>query len=122
MKERYVTVVGITHYYGNGLFSVGDVLRCKKEPDNVHDEEAIQVMLPFLGTVGYVANSFYTVAKGTMSAGRIHDTVKKRFYVRIMFITSNQIICRIEENVDRKILEKEIEKQMSKKSNDEFWK
>ena len=121
MKEKFVTVVGMAHYVGLNPFSVGDVLRCKKEPDNVYDEEAIQVMLPIIGKVGYIANSTHTVAKGTMSAGRIYDMVKKRFYIRILFIAGKQIVCRIEEGADGKDMEKEINKQIGKKSNDEFW-
>lgn len=30
-----------------------------------------------IGTVGYTANSPYTTATGTMSAGRIYEQVKK---------------------------------------------
>ena len=61
-----------------------------------HLSEAIRCSLPVIGTVGYIANAPNTVAGGTMSAGRIYDHVKKRFYVRVMFTTFTKIICRIE--------------------------
>lgn len=39
-----------------------------KEPDNEHDKEAIKAVLEPLGTIGYVANSPYTVLGECMSA------------------------------------------------------
>ena len=75
MKEISLTITGMRHYYGNGIFHVGDILRCRKEPENQYDAEAIQVMLPVYGKVGYIANSPYTVAKGTLSAGRAYELI-----------------------------------------------
>ena len=97
MKEISLTIPGMRHYYGSRIIHVGDILRYKKEPENEYDAEAIQVLLPVYGKVGYIANSPYTVAKGTLSAGRAYDQVKKKFYVRVLFICTNQIICKVEE-------------------------
>ena len=33
-----------------------------KEPSNPYDDEAIKVVMKEIGTVGYIANSAYTVA------------------------------------------------------------
>ena len=96
-KPYYITITGFQHYYDKKPFAIGNLIRCCKEPDNCHDAEAIKCMLPMLGTVGYVANSTYTVAGGTMSAGRIYDRVGEKFYVRVLFTTSSKIICRVEE-------------------------
>lgn len=117
---KYVTIVGMNHYYGKGIFQVGDILRCKKEPDNPVDAEAIEVLLPILGKIGYIANSAYTVAKGTFSAGRLYDQVKKRFYVQILFICNNQMICEVSD-MDNKELEKCLEKQMKRLGNEDDW-
>ena len=119
MKEISLTVTGMRHYYGNEIFRVGDILKCRKEPDNPYDEEAIQVLLPVYGKVGYIANSPYTVARGTLSAGRVYDQVRKKFYVRVLYICSNQIICKVEEG-KKEELEKKIEKQMRKRDEWEF--
>ena len=54
-----------------------------KEPDNEHDKEAIKAVLEPLGTIGYVANSPYTVLGECMSAG----TIK--------IVTGNGIICAV---------------------------
>lgn len=103
MKERYITITGTNHYYGMRPFSVGKRLKCVKEPDNPYDGEAIKVVMKEIGTVGYVANSTYTVATGTMSAGRIYDRVGKKFRVEVMFITASKVICRVMEEDDNKI-------------------
>ncbi len=108
MKEKYITITGMNHYYGMKPFSIGKRVKCIKEKDNLYDDEAIKVVMKEIGTVGYVANSPYTVAKGTMSAGRIYEKVKKKFVVEVMFITSSKVICRVVEGLkDMEINEKE---------------
>ena len=77
MKEQYITITGIKHYYGIIPFEIGRKITCVKEPDNYYDQEAIRCQVKHIGTVGYVANSTYTVAVGTKSAGRIAHKVKK---------------------------------------------
>lgn len=106
----YVTITGFQHYYDKRPFAIGNLIRCRKEPDNCYDGEAIKCTLPMLGTVGYIANSAHTVAGGTMSAGRIYDKVEGRFYVRVMFTTSSRIICRVENGCGQE-LDRELERQ-----------
>lgn len=95
MKEKYITITGMNHYYGLQPFSVGKRLKCIKEKNNPFDDEAIKVVMKEIGTVGYVANTPYTAATGTLSAGRIYEKVKKKFTVEVMFITSSKVICRV---------------------------
>ena len=84
MKEQYITITGIKHYYGIIPFEIGRKVTCVKEPDNYYDQEAIRCQVKHIGTVGYVANSTYTVAVGTKSAGRIAHKVKKKFKVQVI--------------------------------------
>jgi len=86
MDGKYITITGFNHYYGLEPFKIGNLIRCCKETDNSFDGEAIKAVLPYIGTVGYIANSPNTVAGGTMSAGRIYDNVEDKFYVRVFFI------------------------------------
>ncbi|MDD4843608.1 MAG: HIRAN domain-containing protein [Anaerotignum sp.] len=95
MKEQYITITGMNHYYGMKPFSVGKKIRCYKEPDNSYDTEAIKVTMKEIGTVGYVANSPLTTAMGTMSAGRIYDRVGHKFVAEVLFITSSKVICKV---------------------------
>lgn len=95
MKERYVTITGMNHYYGMKPFSTGKKIRCMKERDNCFDDEAIKVVMHEIGTVGYIANSPHTTVTGTMSAGRIYDRVPNKFMIQVMFITGTNVICRV---------------------------
>ena len=115
--ERYLTVTGFWSYHDKKPFVIGNLIRCKKEPDNMYDAEAIRCTLPVLGTVGYIANSIQTVAGGTMSAGRIYDQVGERFYIRVMFTTQTKVICRVEKG-DPEELAQELERQQRR--NDDW--
>lgn len=92
----YFSISGVKNYYGMEPFAIGALFYCEKEPNNKHDQEAIRAMLPMVGIVGYVANSSYTVVRGTHSAGRLYDKVPQRFFGRVMFRTDKQIICQVE--------------------------
>ena len=66
-----------------------------KEPDHEHDKEAIKAVLAPLGTIGYVANSPYTVLGECMSAGRLYDKIGKQAIGAIKIVTGNGIICAV---------------------------
>ena len=102
MKEKYVTITGMNHYYGLTPFKVGKKLKCVKEPDNPYDDEAIKVVMKEVGKVVYIANSPYTKATGTLGAGGIGGYVKKKFKVEVMFITSSKVICRVVDGLKKK--------------------
>lgn len=116
MKEKYVTITGMNHYYGIRPFSVGKKIKCMKEPSNAFDTEAIKVTMKEIGKVGYIANSPFTGATGTMSAGRIYEQVGKKFFVEIMFITSSKVIGKVVEGF--KSDRKEWKVKEDKKKND----
>lgn len=90
-----MTITGMRHYYGMAPFKVGKKISCVKEPFNPYDSEAIYCELKHVGKVGYIANSPYTTATGTKSAGGIAHKVKKRFKVEVMFITGHSVICKV---------------------------
>ncbi len=95
MAKTFLTISGVTNYYGLIPFQEGQVVFLKKEPDNIHDAEAIAVRLPYIGTVGYVANSPRSVVRGTMSGGRIYDRFGDESVARVIFITDTHMICRL---------------------------
>jgi hypothetical protein len=91
-----ITITGTHHYYGDEVFKKDTIVMLVKEPKNNYDSEAIRVELPYIGTVGYVANSSHTVAENTMSAGRIYDKVDYVSYAKVVSITFiSTIICEI---------------------------
>lgn len=99
MKEQYITITGFNHYYGIVPFKIGKKITCVKEPENPFDSEAIRCQMKHIGKIGYVANSVYTVATGTKSAGGIVHKVKKKFKVEVMFITGHSVICKVVEGL-----------------------
>lgn len=102
VKEKYVTITGMNHYYGLQPFKVGKKLKCIKEPDNPYDSEAIKVVIKDVGKVGYIANAPFTKATGTLGAGGIGGYVKKKFKVEVMFITSSKVICKVVDGFKKK--------------------
>lgn len=63
-KNIFVTITGFQHYYGREPFQIGNLIRCAKEPGNPYDSDAIRAFLPYIGKVGYIANSPQTKAGG----------------------------------------------------------
>ena len=94
-KNILITITGANNYFGKKPFKVGRVLKLTKEPDNDFDCEAIKAILPYIGTVGYVANSIHTVYEGTHSAGRLYDKIGDNAYIKIMFITHSSAIAKL---------------------------
>ena len=92
MDSVFVTITGIDHYLGKKPFRVDRLVKLVKEPDNEYDSEAIRAELPFIDTVGYVANSTNTVYDGTYSAGRLYDKFEEHAYAQVMFVTHSSVI------------------------------
>lgn len=95
MAEKYISIVGVGHYFGADIFKIGQKIILRKDLDNKQDDEAIQAELETIGKVGYVANSYQTVAKGTRSAGRIYDTFDEECIGEVVFIVKDTIIVKV---------------------------
>lgn len=106
MGKHYVTITGQNHYLGMKPFKVRRIVKLVKDTENEFDSEAIRVKLPYIGTIGYVANSCHTVFLGTCSAGRIYDSFENDAYGRILFITHSGAIAEL-------VSKEEAEKEMS---------
>ena len=95
MAKTYFTLTGTKHYYGADFLKKGMRLTLEKEPDNKYDREAIMVKLDCLGTIGYVANSVYTVLGESMSAGRLYDKIGDQADAKVVLVTSCGILCKV---------------------------
>lgn len=93
MENLFITITGQNHYLGMKPFKVDRLVKLVKEPENDHDPEAIRVELPYIDTIGYVANSPNTVFAGTCSAGRLYDRFEDYAFAQVMFITHSSIIA-----------------------------
>ena len=93
METMFVTITGANYYYGLKPFKVGGILKLVKDKNNHFDSEAIEVKMPYIDTVGFVANSPNTTFKGTYSAGRLYDSIGDYCYARVMFVTHSSVIA-----------------------------
>ena len=71
----------------------GTKLTLLKEKDNDFDKEAIRVEMKGLGKIGYVANSPYTVAGESLSAGRLYDRTKKKAKAKVEIVLPYGALC-----------------------------
>lgn len=92
---EYITITGVRHYFGLETFKVNQTLWLKKDLENDYDDEAIKVVTEAGIVYGYVANSIYTVARGTKSAGRIYDRFENKCKIKVCFITKNEVIAQL---------------------------
>ena len=53
------------------------------------------VFTSYIGTVGYVANSTYTVYSGTYSAGRLYDKIGECACAKIILITHSSAVAEV---------------------------
>ena len=97
MTEIYFTITGTRHHYGDEFFEPNMEVKLVKEPYNEVDKEAIQVELPGLGLVGYVANSPYTVLGESFSAGRLYDKIGDEAIGTVLYKLNKGILCRLNE-------------------------
>ena len=109
MSDMYFTLTGCNHYFGTDLLEKGMAVKLKKEPDNEHDHEAIMIKLKGLGKIGYVANSPYTVAGETMSAGRLYDKIGKKAKAKIVYVIPGGAVCKILTETEKHVICDEVE-------------
>ena len=93
METMFVTITGTNHYYGLKPFKVGGIVKLVKDKHNDFDSEAIAAKMPYIDTVGFVANSPNTTFKGTYSAGRLYDSIGDYCFARVMFVTHSSVIA-----------------------------
>lgn len=97
MKRIFFTITGANHYYGQEFFKPDMTVKLIKEPDNEADKEAIRVELEGLGHVGYVANSPYTLAGESYSAGRLYDKIGDTAEGTVLYVLPKGVLCFLNE-------------------------
>lgn len=94
-ERIYVAIAGTRYYHGTDFLKPGQLVHLKKEPDNIHDAEAIRVEITPIGTIGYVANSTHTVPRGCWSAGRIYDRFDPHTTGIVRFVVKDTAIVEV---------------------------
>lgn len=97
MAEIYFTIAGMKHYYGQEFIKPQMTVNLVKEPDNENDSEAIKVMMPGIGHIGYVANSPYTVIGESMSAGRLYDKIGDTAKGTVLYVLPGGVLCTLDQ-------------------------
>lgn len=93
MSEIYFTIAGTNHHHGQEFIEPKMEVKLVKEPDNEVDKEAIKVEMPGLGLIGYVANSPYTVAGESFSAGRLYDKIGDIARGTVLYVLPKGVLC-----------------------------
>ena len=91
----YITVLASNKLHGQKPLAIDGIVKLVKEPENKYDTEAIACEMRYFGKIGYVSNSVQTVAKGTMSAGRLYDKISDEYFAKIKFITGDVAIAKV---------------------------
>ena len=99
----FLTLVGLNKYYGGDFLEKDMIVFLKKDKGNIYDKEAIEVRLPGLGKIGYIANSYYTVADECFSAGRIYDKIGDYATAKVIYNLRNRAILAIDFNNKNRI-------------------
>ena len=96
-SENTDITINHTEEFGGVLgYRVGDKLILKKDHNNIYDDEAIIAFGKHDVKCGYVANSVESVARGTVSAGRLYDRIEETCEAIIQFILEEKIIASID--------------------------
>lgn len=94
-KEIYITITGADRFMGIEALKPNQCLKLVKDEDNDYDDESIRVVSETGATYGYVANSVYSVARGSHSAGYIYQTFDQEAQCKVLFVTNDIAIAQI---------------------------
>lgn len=84
-KDTLINITGTQFYFGLDPFKEGQILDLAREPENEHDPDAIRAEING-ETVGYVANSEYTLIEGITPASDIAENMKDAQKAEVLFI------------------------------------
>lgn len=87
--------MAFNNLHGTKPLVLNGIVKLQKEPDNKYDCEAIACEMRYFGKIGYVSNSTNTVARGTMSAGRLYDKISDEYFAKIRFIIGSDAIAKV---------------------------
>ncbi len=93
---EHITITGQKHYFGLLPFTVGAVFSLRHEPDNLYDQNAVSVLSPVYGKVGYAAESRENLAEGTISAAECKKNLENGLEKAVVrFIAGDYIIAEL---------------------------
>ena len=87
--ETLISITGTRFYFGIEIFTPGLTVNLVREPENEHDGDAVRVEIDG-ETVGYVANSEYTLIENIKSASDINKMDFKK--AEVIFIYMDEYV------------------------------
>lgn len=87
--ETLISITGTRFYFGIEIFTPGLTVNLVREPENEHDGDAVRVEIDG-ETVGYVANSEYTIIENIKSASDINKMDFKK--AEVIFIYMDEYV------------------------------
>ncbi|WP_440111794.1 HIRAN domain-containing protein [Paenibacillus sp. QZ-Y1] len=98
-SKLFTAMYGMEHYHGVQALNVGDTLFLVKDPDNRLDHRAIKVVIPPIGTVGYIINNPLIVPHGCWTGTGIYDAFHQQTGAKVRFTMKDMIILELIEMV-----------------------
>lgn len=87
------------HYHGIQALNVDDTVFLVKDPNNRTDRQAIKVVIPPIGTVGYIVNDPVVVPHGCWAGSGFYDVFHQQTCAKVRFAMKDMIIVELIEMV-----------------------
>ncbi|PZT55772.1 HIRAN domain-containing protein [Paenibacillus silvae] len=91
----FAAVSGMDNYHGAQAFHVGDTLYLVKDPDNRLDHQAIKVVVPPIGEVGYIINHPGKVPHGCWTGAGFYEAFYQQTCAKVRFMMKDMLIIEL---------------------------
>jgi hypothetical protein len=108
-NKIFAAMVGMENYHGAQTLHVGDTLYLVKDPDNRLDHQAIKVVIPPIGEVGYIVNQTGKVPHGCWTGSGFYDAFYQQTCAKVRFMMQDIVIIELIEITHVPVLQKQID-------------
>lgn len=93
--KLFAAMYGMDHYHGVKALHVGDTVYLVKDPDNRLDYQAIKVVIPPIGAVGYIVNDPLAVPHGCWTGTAFYDVFHQLTCAKVRFMMRDMVIMEL---------------------------
>ncbi|WP_145332624.1 HIRAN domain-containing protein [Paenibacillus xylanexedens] len=94
-NKIFAALMGMENYHGAQALHVGDTLYLVKDPDNRLDHQAIKVVIPPIGEVGYIVNHAAMVPHGCWTGEGFYDAFYQQTCAKVRFMMKDMVIIEL---------------------------
>lgn len=91
----FAAMMGMDNYQGAQALHVGDTIYLVKDPDNRLDHQAIKVVIPPIGEVGYIINHAAEVPHGCWTGSGFYDAFYQQTCAKVRFMMKEMVIIEL---------------------------